>query len=251
MPERARSRSPISRSLSPRSHSPSFTSCSSAHSPQGTPCRGGPERGSWTAKHMRKGDEDREREREREEVPWRNGGTEDDDRLNGRMQDRRNKPYLKPSDRDRISPRSADERGGGSGEGMRGGNRGGDWYPHPRGSPQGMPPFPSYRNMDEDSYKTQHVYKSEKPLRPQYQRHEEGRVMSKRREGGDYHRSRHSESKLGEESLPTRTGEDRRQRGVSPTRGRSKKPTMRHGTEKLEIEITENNVSDRIFFLSK
>ncbi|XP_045563896.1 RNA-binding protein 20 isoform X2 [Salmo salar] len=241
MPERARSRSPISRSLSPRSHSPSFTSCSSAHSPQGAPCRGGPERGSWTAKHMRKGDEDREREREREEVPWRNGGTVDDDRLNGRMQDRRNKPYLKPSDRDRISPRSADERGGGSGEGMRGGNRGGDWYPHPRGSPQGMPPFPSYRNMDEDSYKTQHVYKSEKPLRPQYQRHEEGRVMSKRREGGDYHRSRHSESKLGEESLPTRTGEDRRQRGVSPTRGRSKKPTMRHGTEKLEIEITENN----------
>nr|XP_029501109.1 RNA-binding protein 20-like [Oncorhynchus nerka] len=84
MPERARSRSPISRSLSPRSHSPSFTSCSSAHSPQGAPCRRGPERGSWTAKHMRKGDEDRERERERDEVPWRNGGTVDDDRLNGR-----------------------------------------------------------------------------------------------------------------------------------------------------------------------
>uniref|UniRef100_UPI001EAF1BD9 RNA-binding protein 20-like n=1 Tax=Oncorhynchus gorbuscha TaxID=8017 RepID=UPI001EAF1BD9 len=156
MPERARSRSPISRSLSPRSHSPSFTSCSSAHSPQGAPCRGGPERGSWTAKHMRKGDEDRERERD--EVPWRNGGTVDDDRLNGRMQDRRNKPYLKHSER--ISPRSADQRGGGRGEGM----RGGDWYPHPRCSPQGMPPFPSYRNTDEDSYKTQHVYRPEKPL---------------------------------------------------------------------------------------
>uniref|UniRef100_A0A4W5LDG0 RNA binding motif protein 20 n=1 Tax=Hucho hucho TaxID=62062 RepID=A0A4W5LDG0_9TELE len=241
MPERARSRSPISRSLSPRSHSPSFTSCSSAHSPQGAPCRGGPERVSWTAQHMRRGDEEREREREREEVPWRNGGPVDDDRLNGRMQDRRNKPYLKPSDRDRISPRSADERGGGRGEGMRGGNRGGDWYPHPRGSPQGMPPFPSYRNMDEDFYKKEQVYKSEKPLRPQYQRHEEGRVKSKRRDGGDYHRSRHSESEMGEESLPTRTGEDRRQRGGSPTWGRSKKPTMRHRKEKPEIETTENN----------
>jgi hypothetical protein len=188
---------------------------------------------------MRKGDEDRERERD--EVPWRNGGTVDDDRLNGRMQDRRNKPYLKHSER--ISPRSADQRGGGRGEGM----RGGDWYPHPRCSPQGMPPFPSYRNTDEDSYKTQHVYRPEKPLRPQYQRHEEGRVKSKRRDGGDYHRSRHSESELGEESLPTRTGEDRRQRGGSPTWGRSKKPTMRH-QEKPEIEMTENNVSDRILF---
>ncbi|CAB1344478.1 unnamed protein product, partial [Coregonus sp. 'balchen'] len=242
MPERARSRSPISRSLSPRSHSPSFTSCSSAHSPQGAPCRGGPERGSWTTQHMRRGEEVREREREREEVPWRNGGTVDDDRLNGRMQDRRNKPYLKPSDRDRISPRSAEERGGGGGEGMRGGNRGGDWYPHPRGSPQGMPPFPSYRNMDEVFYKKEQMYKSEKPLRQQYQRHEEGRLKSKRRDGADYHRSRHSESELGEEFLPTRTGEDRRQTEGSPTQGRSKKPTRRHGTEKPERETTENNV---------
>ncbi|XP_067115771.1 RNA-binding protein 20, partial [Osmerus mordax] len=121
IPERARSRSPISRSLSPRS--PSFTSCSSAHSPQGAPCRPGnglgPRRGSWDwSSHLRRAEEDRERDRERErdEPPWRNGGGSlggDDDRPNGRLPPERRKPYLKPSDR--ISPRSADERGGGGG----------------------------------------------------------------------------------------------------------------------------------------
>ncbi|XP_019905452.2 RNA-binding protein 20 isoform X2 [Esox lucius] len=243
MPERARSRSPISRSLSPRSHSPSFTSCSSAHSPPGAPCRGGPERGcgngprrgswDWTAQHMRRGDEERERDREREEAAWRNGGVADDDRSNGRMHDRRNKPYPKPPER--ISPRSAEERGSGGGEGMRGGNRGGDWHPHPRGSPQGMPHYPSYRNMDEDEdfYKKEQVYKPEMPLRPQYERHEEGRTKTKRRDGGDYHsRPRHQES----QPPPAKTAENRRQEG-----GRSKKPTKRHDTEKPEKEATEHN----------
>uniref|UniRef100_A0A3B3TCQ2 RNA binding motif protein 20 n=1 Tax=Paramormyrops kingsleyae TaxID=1676925 RepID=A0A3B3TCQ2_9TELE len=101
--ERARSRSPVSRSLSPRSHSPSFTSCSSTHSPPGAACRGdwnsglGPRRGSWdwSSQAMR--------EDEREEACWRNG---DDDRPNGRMCDRR-KPYLKLTDR--MSPRSKEE----------------------------------------------------------------------------------------------------------------------------------------------
>uniref|UniRef100_UPI003AAF81BA RNA-binding protein 20 n=1 Tax=Centroberyx gerrardi TaxID=166262 RepID=UPI003AAF81BA len=234
MPERPRSRSPISRSLSPRSHSPSFTSCSSAHSPQGAPCRGpdrgsnglGPRRGSWDwSSHLRRGEE--ERERERDDL-WRNGGGVDDDRPNGRMADRR-KAYQKPLDH--ISPRSAEERGGGGGGGMRG-NR--DWYP--RGSPQGLS-FNSYRNMEDDFYMKEQIYKSEKPPRAPYQRHD---AKSKRRDGGDYHgRSRHSESEMTEEPLP-RTPEDRRQ--GSPAR-RSKKTSRRHAAnEKQERETaTENN----------
>ncbi|KAM9362844.1 LOW QUALITY PROTEIN: RNA-binding protein 20 [Symphorus nematophorus] len=234
MPERARSRSPISRSLSPHSHSPSFTSCSSAHSPQGAPCRGpergsngmGPRRGSWDwSSHLRRGEDERERD-----DPWRNGGSVDDDRPNGRAADRR-KAYQKPLDH--ISSRSADERGGGGGggEGMRG-NR--DW--HPRGSPQGMS-FNSYRNMDDDFYMKEQMYKSDKPPRPLYQRHD---AKAKRRDAGDYHsRSRHSEFEMTEEPL-RRTLEDKRQ--SSPGRGRSKKTSRRHTTvEKHERENASEN----------
>ncbi|XP_061577409.1 RNA-binding protein 20 isoform X1 [Cololabis saira] len=228
MPERARSRSPISRSLSPRSHSPSFTSCSSTHSPQGPPCRGpergsnglGPNRGSWDwLPHQRRGEDDREWE-----DPWRNGGSVDEDRPNGRAADRR-KTYQKHSDH--LSLRSADERGGSEATRV---NR----DRHTRGSPQGSS-FNSYRNMEDDFYMEQ-VYKSEKPLRSSYQRHD---TKSKRRDGGDYHaRSRHSEFEMSEEP-PCRTAEDKRQ--VSPGRSRSKKSSKRHtGSEKQERENTEN-----------
>ncbi|XP_035813001.2 RNA-binding protein 20 isoform X2 [Amphiprion ocellaris] len=224
MPERARSRSPISRSLSPHSHSPSFTSCSSAHSPQGAACRG-PERGSnGLGPHRSSWDWPRERD-----DPWRNGSSVDDERPNGRASDRR-KTYQKPLDH--LSLRSADERGGGGGggggEGMKGSR---DW--HPRGSPQG---FNSYRNMEDDFYMEQ-VYKSDKPPRPPYQRHD---TKSKRRDGGDYHsRSRHSEFEMTEDSL-CRTAEDKRQ--SSPGRGRSKRSSRRHTTaEKQERENTTEN----------
>uniref|UniRef100_UPI0037E72C64 RNA-binding protein 20 n=1 Tax=Semicossyphus pulcher TaxID=241346 RepID=UPI0037E72C64 len=234
MPERARSRSPISRSLSPHSHSPSFTSCSSAHSPQAAACRGpergsnglGPRRGSWDwSSHLRRGEDERERD-----DPWRNGGNGDDDRPNGRTGDRW-KAYQKPVDH--VSSRSTEERGGG--EGMRG-NR--DW--HPRGSPQGMA-FNSYRNMEDDFYMKEQMYKSEKPPRPSYQRHD---PKPKRRDGGsDYHsRSRHSEFEMTQEQL-RRTLEDKRQ--SSPGRGRSKKTSKRLTTaDKHEREDAAEN-SDR------
>uniref|UniRef100_A0A3Q0SLE3 RNA binding motif protein 20 n=1 Tax=Amphilophus citrinellus TaxID=61819 RepID=A0A3Q0SLE3_AMPCI len=198
MPERARSRSPISHSLSPHSHSPS------------APCRGpergfdglGPHRGSWDV---------------------------DDDRPNGRA-DRR-KIYQKSLDH--LSLRFADERGGG-GEGMRGSR---DW--HPRGSPQGSS-FNSYRNNEDDFYKEQ-VYKSDKLLRPPYQRHD---AKPKRKDGGDYHtRSRHSETNMTNEPL-CRTPENKRQ--SSPGGGRSKKTSRRYtATEKKEREkAAENTVSN-------
>ncbi|KAM9494858.1 RNA-binding protein 20 isoform 2-T2 [Clarias gariepinus] len=78
-PERARSRSPVARSLTPPSHSPSFTSCSSTHSPQAAPWMNGigTGRGTWDWTP-----------RDRDE--WRN---DEDDRPNERR-----KPYLKPPD---------------------------------------------------------------------------------------------------------------------------------------------------------
>uniref|UniRef100_A0A672HC32 RNA binding motif protein 20 n=1 Tax=Salarias fasciatus TaxID=181472 RepID=A0A672HC32_SALFA len=224
VPERARSRSPISRSLSPHSHSPSFTSCSSRGS-NGM----GPHRASWDWPSHRRGEEERERDRD---DPWRNGSGADDERPNGRASERR-KTYQKPSDH--LGSRSADERGGGGGDGMRSGR---DW--HPRSSPQSSS-FNSYRNMEDDFF-MEHVYKSDKPLRPSYQRHE---AKSKRRDGGDYHaRSRHSDFEMSEESL-CKASEDKRQ--SSPGRARGKKTSRRHATpERHERNAAESSVSRRL-----
>ncbi|KAI1887003.1 hypothetical protein AGOR_G00201570 [Albula goreensis] len=218
--ERARSRSPVSRSLSPRSHSPSFTSCSSAHSPAGT-CRPdrsnglGPRCPSWDwSSHMR-------REDERDESCWRNG---DEDRPNGWLPEWR-KAYFKPGDR--ASPRTAEERV----EGLRGGR---DRYS--RSSPQG-PPFPPYRGKDEDFYMKEPLYKSDKTPRPLYQRHE---VRAKRRDTPEHHRSRHSDS---EDPVATRTIEDRKQ--LSPARTRSKKTTRKQEVEKEEEETAERQSKEK------
>ncbi|KAL0159783.1 hypothetical protein M9458_043508, partial [Cirrhinus mrigala] len=121
---------------------------------------------------------------------WRN---DEEERPNGWLSERR-KPYLKTGDR--ISPRMGP-----------GDERGRDWYP--RGSPQGSS-FSSYHSID-DFYKKDSMYKTDKLSRPQHQRHE---GKTKRREGGDYHRPRHSDT--------NRTAEDR---------GRSKRPSRRQDKE--------------------
>lgn len=188
----------------------------------------GPRRGSWDwSSHLRRGEDERERD-----DPWRNGGSMDDDRANGRSADRR-KGIQKPLDH--ISSRSADERGGG-GEGMRA-NR--DW--HPRVSPQGMS-FNSYRSMEGDFYMKEQMYKSDKPPRPPYPRQE---PKPKRRDGGDYHsRSRHAEFEVTEEAL--RRSEDKRQ--SSPGRGRSKKTSRRHTTaERHERENAADSTVSRLW----
>ncbi|KAG7252451.1 hypothetical protein CRUP_034441 [Coryphaenoides rupestris] len=278
MPERARSRSPISRSLSPRSHSPSFTSCSSAHSPQGGPCRGGPtERGAatnnnnnnnnntnglgpgcrgswdWTCHPQRgggpmRGAEEEQRERERDELLWRNGtvgggggGVADEDRCGGGGGDRRT------SEEEEVEVGAGGGGGcgggGGGGDGMRGSR---DWY-H-RGSPHGMS-FNSYRRSPEGEFYSQdQMYKAEKPPRAPYARHE-GKPKRRDYHGGmgegDYHgRSRHFESDMAESELRSRTPEDRKQQQSSPGRGRNKKTSRRHGAkEKQESQSTTGNTA--------
>lgn len=204
LPERARSRSPVSRSQSPRSHSPSFTSCSSAHSPPGPPGRPdwsngmGPRRGSWDwSSHLRGDDDPRDRD------VWRNG---EEDRPNGWLSERR-KPYLKSGDRNSPRMGPGDERGR-------------DWYP--RGSPQGSSFSSSYHSID-DFYKKDSLYKSDKQSRSQHHRHE---GKSKRREVGD-HRPRHSESDVIDDTSSNRMAEDR---------GRSKRSSRRQEKEERESE---------------
>ncbi|XP_051763790.1 RNA-binding protein 20 isoform X1 [Ctenopharyngodon idella] len=204
LPERARSRSPVSRSLSPRSHSPSFTSCSSAHSPLGPSCRPdwsngmGPRRASWDWTSHSRGDEDPS-----ERDDWRN---DEEERANGWLSERR-KLYFKTGDR--ISPRMGP-----------GDERGRDWYP--RGSPQGSS-FSSYHSID-DFYKKDSLYKTDKLSRPQHPRHE---GKTKRREGGDYHRPRHSESDVMDDTSSNRIAEDR---------GRSKRSSRKQDKEEKESE---------------
>ncbi|XP_016534916.1 RNA-binding protein 20 isoform X1 [Poecilia formosa] len=200
LPDRARSRSPISRSLSPHSHSPSFTSCSSAHSPPAAPCRGqdrgsnglSPHRGSrdWPP-HLRRGEDERERD-----GPWRNGsGGMDDSRPNGRTADRW-KSYHKHLGH----LRSADERGSGEATTTRSSR---DW--HPRDSPLGSS-FNSYRSMDEDFSRASHYRHDAKP---------------RRRDGDHPVRSRHSEFETTDEPR-CRTPEDKR-RSKNPSRGHAEK----------------------------
>ncbi|XP_028827036.1 RNA-binding protein 20 isoform X2 [Denticeps clupeoides] len=219
-PDRARSRSPVRGSLSPCSHSPTFTSCSSAHSPQGPPCRSewsnglGPRRPSWDwTPHVR-----REEEQDRSEGPWRNG---DEDRPNNRPLPDRRRSYLKPGER--MSPRTMEDRGR-------------DWYS--RSSPQDSG-FLSYRSMD-DGYKKELPYKSEKLPRMPYSRYE---MKVKKRDAIDFHRSRYSESDLHEDSVTSRTAEDRNQ--GSTERTRDKKFTRRQQTkERDENEQNKETCGD-------
>ncbi|KAJ8360210.1 hypothetical protein SKAU_G00167350 [Synaphobranchus kaupii] len=205
-PERARSRSPIPRSVSPRSHSPGYTSCGSAHSPQGV-CRGERTNGmgapwDWSS-HGRW-------EEEREETCWRNGDKNGDLPPDSWPQDQR-KP--RPKVMDRWSSRMAEER-----MDVRRGNR----ERYPRGSPRDL--ASPYRHKEEDFYKMADW----SPRQPH--QHVEGRA--KRRDAEGQHRPHQTDPEGHEASAITRTPEDRKL--GSPVRGPSRKPS-----QKQEIRMEE------------
>lgn len=148
----------------------------------------------------------------------------EDDRPNGRSADRR-KAYQKPWDH--LSSRSADDRGGGGGASR-------DW--HLRGSPQDRT-FSSYRSVEDAFYLKEQMYKSERPPRPPFQRHE---AKPKRRDHGDYHRGLRPPETTEE---PSRRSEDRRQ--SPPGRSRSKRTSKRHAAaDKQERENTVGHQQD-------
>eukprot|EP00079_Xenopus_tropicalis_P013780 XP_002942947.2 PREDICTED: RNA-binding protein 20 [Xenopus tropicalis] len=102
--ERARSRSPVSRSLSPRSHTPSFTSCSSTHSPlSASRTEWGNGREAWDQPAYSR------REEEREQGPWRDNGEDKRDRTDHWVHDR--KHYSWQLDKQEMDDRMDGPRG--------------------------------------------------------------------------------------------------------------------------------------------
>uniref|UniRef100_A0A8C0I6A1 RNA-binding protein 20 n=1 Tax=Balaenoptera musculus TaxID=9771 RepID=A0A8C0I6A1_BALMU len=146
-PERPRSRSPVSRSLSPRSHTPSFTSCSSSHSPLG-PSRAdwGNGRDSWEHSPYAR------REEERGPVPWRENGEDKRERTDTWAHDR--KQYPRQLDKAELDERLE----GGRGYRER----------HPRsGSPNPLHSTSGYKSREDGYYRKESKGKSDKYLKQQ------------------------------------------------------------------------------------
>ncbi|ELW50499.1 putative RNA-binding protein 20 [Tupaia chinensis] len=146
-PERPRSRSPVSRSLSPRSHTPSFTSCSSSHSPPG-PSRAdwGNGRDSWEHSPYAR------REEEREPAPWRENGEDKRDRMDTWAHDRKHYPR-------QLDKAELEER-------LEGGRGHRERYPR-SGSPNPLHSASSYKSREDGYYRKEAKAKLDKYLKPQ------------------------------------------------------------------------------------
>ncbi|KFO91048.1 RNA-binding protein 20, partial [Buceros rhinoceros silvestris] len=166
--ERPRSRSPISRSLSPRSHTPSFTSCSSPHSPMGTSRTDwGNGRESWDQSPYSR------REEERDSREWRENGDEKRERTDMWVHER--KHYSRQLDKFDL-----DER-------IEGGRGHREKYSR-SGSPGSLHPLSSYKSREDEYYRKTSKSKSDK-----FQRQDlPGR--SKRKEEAKLRERRHSYS---------------------------------------------------------
>ncbi|XP_069653061.1 RNA-binding protein 20 isoform X8 [Haliaeetus albicilla] len=168
--ERPRSRSPISRSLSPRSHTPSFTSCSSPHSPMGTGRTDwGNGRESWDQSPYSR------REEERDSREWRENGDEKRDRTDTWVHER--KHYSRQLDKFDL-----DER-------IEGGRGHREKYLR-SGSPGSLHPLSGYKSREDDYYRKTSKSKSDK-----FQRQlQDLPGRSKRKEEAKLRERRHSYS---------------------------------------------------------
>ncbi|XP_037661111.1 RNA-binding protein 20 [Choloepus didactylus] len=144
-PERPRSRSPVSRSLSPHSHTPSFTSCSSSHSPPG-PSRAdwGNGRDSWERSPYAR------REDERDLGPWRENGEDKRDRADAWVHDRKHCPR-------QLDKAEVEER-------LEGGRGHREKYPR-SGSPSPLHSASSYKSREDGCYRKEPRAKSDKYLK--------------------------------------------------------------------------------------
>uniref|UniRef100_A0A8C5T773 RNA binding motif protein 20 n=1 Tax=Malurus cyaneus samueli TaxID=2593467 RepID=A0A8C5T773_9PASS len=168
--DRPRSRSPISRSLSPRSHTPSFTSCSSPHSPLGTSRTDwGNGREAWDQSPYSR------REEERDSREWRENGDEKRDRTDTWVHER--KHYSRQLDKFDL-----DER-------LEGGRGHREKYLR-TGSPGSLHPLSGYKNREDDYYRKSSKSKSDK-----FQRQlQDLPGRSKRKEEAKLRERRHSYS---------------------------------------------------------
>ncbi|XP_050813938.1 RNA-binding protein 20 [Gopherus flavomarginatus] len=166
--ERPRSRSPISRSLSPRSHTPSFTSCSSPHSPLGASRTDwGNGRESWDQSPYSR------REEERDAALWRENGEEKRDRTDTWVHER--KYYIRQLDKLDLDGRI---------EGARGHR---EKYLR-SGSPNALHAVPGYKSREDDYYR-----KAAKSKSDRYQKQlQDAPVKSKRKDEARLREHKHS-----------------------------------------------------------
>ncbi|OCT69697.1 RNA-binding protein 20 isoform X2 [Xenopus laevis] len=150
--ERTRSRSPVSRSLSPRSHTPSFTSCSSTHSPLSTSrAQWANDREAWDQSAYGR------REEEREQGTWRDSGEEKRDRTDHWVHNRKHYSWQldKQELDDRMDgPRGHREKYGNSSSRYK--NRDGEYYrKEAKTKTEGKLQDPAEKSKRKDESKTQ------------------------------------------------------------------------------------------------
>ncbi|KAK2496582.1 hypothetical protein MC885_003772 [Smutsia gigantea] len=221
-PERPRSRSPVSRSLSPRSHTPSFTSCSSSHSPPG-PSRAdwGNSRDSWEHSPYAR------REDERDPGPWRENGEDKRERTDTWVRDRKHYPR-------QLDKAELDERPeGGRGHRER----------HPRsGSPNQLLSV-GYKSREDSYHRKEPKGKSDKYPKQQ----QDGPGKSRRKDEGRLRESRQphpddSGREDGPEPKVMRAPEN--PRAKQSEKNRTKRPDRdQEGTDdRKDSRTTENEV---------
>ncbi|XP_040558926.1 RNA-binding protein 20 isoform X4 [Gallus gallus] len=210
--ERPRSRSPISRSLSPRSHTPSFTSCSSPRSPMGTSRTDwGNGRESWDQSPYSR------REEERESREWRENGDEKRDRTDTWVHER--KHYSRQLDKFDLDERIEGGRGHREKYGR-------------SGSPGSLHPLSGYKSREDDYYRKASKSKSDKFQRQEFS----GR--SKRKEEAKFREHRHSYS---EDAAREETAEQKHNKVSESSR---QKQSDKNKVKKAEKDQEEDAVAE-------
>ncbi|XP_065699284.1 RNA-binding protein 20 isoform X3 [Patagioenas fasciata] len=212
--ERPRSRSPISRSLSPRSHTPSFTSCSSPHSPMGTGRTDwGNGRESWDQSPYSR------REEERDGREWRENGDEKRDRTDTWVHER--KHYSRQLDKFDL-----DER-------LEGGRGHREKYLR-SGSPGSLHPLSGYKSREDDYYRKTSKSKSDK-----FQRQlQDLPGRSKRKEEAKLRERRHSYSE------DTAREEAAEQKHSKASEGSRQKQSDKNKVKKAEKDQEEDAAAE-------
>ncbi|XP_027547934.1 RNA-binding protein 20 isoform X3 [Neopelma chrysocephalum] len=212
--DRPRSRSPISRSLSPRSHTPSFTSCSSPHSPMGTSRTDwGNGREAWDQSPYSR------REEERDSREWRENGDEKRDRTDTWVHER--KHYSRQLDKFDL-----DER-------LEGGRGHREKYLR-TGSPGSLHPLSGYKNREDDYYRKSSKSKSDKFQRQQ----QDVPGRSKRKEEAKLRERRHSYSE------DTAREEVAEQKHSKASEGSRQKQSEKNKVKKAEKDQEEDATAE-------
>ncbi|XP_066477129.1 RNA-binding protein 20 isoform X2 [Tiliqua scincoides] len=220
-PERPRSRSPISRSLSPRSRTPSFTSCSSPHSPLSTNRTDwGNGREPWDQPSYSR------REEEREVLPWRENGEEKRERTDTWVHERK-QHYLRHLDKLDLEERVEGIRGHRE-KYLRGGSP----------SSKVVHPLPAYKTREEDFYRKPIKQKSDKFQKPTL----DATPKSKRKEETKLREHKHSHC----EDSPMEETSEQKLNKMSDGHGQKQSDTEKFKESDQEPREAVSDVTEKV-----